>query len=275
MTPPVLALVVSYNYGLVAVSALISILASYAALDIAGRVTATHGKIRIAWLAGGAGAMGSGSWSMHYLGMLAFKLPVVVRYDWPTVAISFLCAVFASGVALFVVSRQRMGSLESILGSLVMGRRNLSSSAFNFVNQEAESLLGYSLEQWIANSTFWINHIHPDESGSGGILLQKRGKGKSAATIRAPYDHRQGVVSRQHVGNTVKFTPHGEVKHTEVRRHRPRANYLLPSRTVNGRKNLGGQQRRRRKPVSIHCTIRPPTTPLQGGLSTMTRRGAH
>ena len=121
MTSPTVALVGSYNYGLVALSVLISILASYAALDIAGRVTATHGKIRIAWLAGGASAMGSGIWSMHYIGMLAFRLPVVVGYDWPTVAVSFLCAVFASGVALFVVSRQRMGWLESLLGSLVMG----------------------------------------------------------------------------------------------------------------------------------------------------------
>lgn len=50
----------------------------------------------------------------------------------------------------------------------MMGRRNLSSSAFNFVNQEAESLLGYSLEQWIANSTFWIDHIHPDDRARVG-----------------------------------------------------------------------------------------------------------
>lgn len=314
MTSPTVALVGSYNYGLVALSVLISILASYAALDIAGRVTATHGKIRIAWLAGGASAMGSGIWSMHYIGMLAFRLPVVVGYDWPTVAVSFLCAVFASGVALFVVSRQRMGWPESLLGSLVMGggiagmhyigmaamrlpamcryatglvavsvilavlislvalwltfelrevtrghwrkavsalimggaiptmhytgmaaasfttsviapdlshvvdisslgiagivvvtitvlggailtsvvdrqfsvqaaaleferryrllveavqviiwRKNLSSSAFNFVNQEAESRLGYPLEQWIANPTFWVDHVHPDD----------------------------------------------------------------------------------------------------------------
>ena len=117
MTSPVLALVVFYNYGLVAVSALISILASYAALDIAGRVTATHGKIRSAWLAGGAGAMGSGIWSMHYLGMLAFKLPVAVRYDWPTVAISFLCAVFASGVALFVVAGSEWDRLNRFLAA--------------------------------------------------------------------------------------------------------------------------------------------------------------
>jgi two-component system sensor histidine kinase/response regulator len=315
MTLPVRTLVGSYDYRLVALSVLLSIAASYAALDIAGRVTATRGNIRLLWLASGAAAMGSGIWSMHYIGMLAFRLPVVVYYDWPTVLISLLCAVFASAVALFVVSRQKMGLRQAAVGSLVMGsgiagmhyvgmaamrlpamctyvhglvvlsvmlailislvalrltfrlreevpsqhwqkaasalvmgaaipimhytgmaaarfsssaapldmahavnistlgtagiavvtavvlggavltsvvdrrfaaqasaleferryhllveavqviiwRKNLSSSAFNFVNQEAESLLGYSSEQWIANPTFWIDHIHPDD----------------------------------------------------------------------------------------------------------------
>jgi two-component system sensor histidine kinase/response regulator len=111
----------SYDYRLVALSILISTLASYAALDLAGRVTAARGRVRLAWLAGGACAMGMGIWSMHYIGMLAFSLPITVDYDWPTVAASFLCAIFASGVALFVVSRPRMSLLLAGLGSAVMG----------------------------------------------------------------------------------------------------------------------------------------------------------
>src|SRR5256885_3789832 len=53
--------------------------------DLAGRTTAARGRIRLTWLAGGATAMGIGIWSMHYIGMLAFSLPVPVLYDWPTV----------------------------------------------------------------------------------------------------------------------------------------------------------------------------------------------
>jgi two-component system sensor histidine kinase/response regulator len=111
----------SYDYRLVVLSIFISILASYAALDLAGRVTAAAGRVRLAWLAGGACAMGMGIWSMHYIGMLAFTLPITVAYDWPTVAASLLCAIFASGVALFVVSRPRMSLLLAGLGSVVMG----------------------------------------------------------------------------------------------------------------------------------------------------------
>jgi len=111
----------SYNYYLVALSVVISTLASYTALDLAGRVTAARGRVRLAWLAGGACAMGMGIWSMHYIGMLAFRLPITVFYDWPTVAASLLCAIFASGVALFVVSRPRMGLTLAGLGSATMG----------------------------------------------------------------------------------------------------------------------------------------------------------
>src|SRR5258708_7739378 len=92
----------SYNYHLVALSVLMAVFACYAALDLAGRTTTASGRVRRAWLAGGATAMGVGIWSMHYIGMLAFSLPVQVSYDWPTVLLSLIAAVFSSAVALFV-----------------------------------------------------------------------------------------------------------------------------------------------------------------------------
>jgi NO-binding membrane sensor protein with MHYT domain len=50
----------TYDLRLVALSVLIAICASYAALDLAGRVTAARGRALILWLLGGAGAMGMG-----------------------------------------------------------------------------------------------------------------------------------------------------------------------------------------------------------------------
>ncbi len=114
-------LIGSYNYALVALSVLIAIFASYAALDLAGRVTAAGGWTRAVWLLGGAGAMGTGIWSMHYIGMLAFILPIPVAYHWPTVLLSLFAAILASVVALGVVSRQRMGWLRALAGSVLMG----------------------------------------------------------------------------------------------------------------------------------------------------------
>jgi len=114
-------LVGSYNYALVALSVLIAMFASYAALDIAGRVTAVGGWTRAVWLLGGAGAMGTGIWSMHYIGMLAFILPIPVAYHWPTVLVSWVAAILASVVALGVVSRQKMSWFRALAGSVLMG----------------------------------------------------------------------------------------------------------------------------------------------------------
>src|SRR5580698_1487475 len=131
---PAVVLIGSYNYFLVVFSVLIAVLAAYAALDLGGRVTSARGGIRAAWLCGGALAMGTGIWSMHYIGMLAFRLPVPVEYDWPTVLMSLLAAVLAAAVALFVVSRETMTVRQAALGSIFMG---LGIASMHYIGMEA------------------------------------------------------------------------------------------------------------------------------------------
>ena len=121
MSPSHGILASSYDYRLVVLSVAIAVFSSYAALDLAGRVTAARGRICVAWLAAGATAMGLGIWSMHYIGMLAFRMPIPVEYDWPTVLLSLLAAIFASAVALYVASRPRMRLSNAVVGSIVMG----------------------------------------------------------------------------------------------------------------------------------------------------------
>ena len=81
---------------------------------------AARGWARSAWLVGGATAMGFGIWSMHYIGMLAFHLPVPIGYDWRIVLLSLLAAILASGVALYIVSREKVGPGRYLTGSLIM-----------------------------------------------------------------------------------------------------------------------------------------------------------
>lgn len=79
--PGVSMLVSSYNSLYVLFSLIVAILASYTALNMAGRVTRTKGKVSALWLAGGSFAMGIGIWSMHFIGMLAFQLPIELGYS--------------------------------------------------------------------------------------------------------------------------------------------------------------------------------------------------
>jgi PAS domain S-box-containing protein len=140
-----------YDYRLVAVSVLFGILAAFSALDLAGRVTASRGRAKGVWLTGGAAAMGLGIWSMHYIGMLAYNLPVDVVYDWPTVLVSLLAAMGASAVALFVASRNVVRLPQALLGGLFMGA---AISAMHYIGMEAmrlPAMCHYSLA-WVALS---------------------------------------------------------------------------------------------------------------------------
>src|SRR5580693_4758397 len=114
-------LVGSYDYAEVARSILIAFAASYAALDLGGRVTAARGRVRAAWLTGGAIAMGIGIWSMNFKALLAFRLPVKVEYYWPTVLASLVVAVLASAKALYIATREKMGPAQAWAGSVIMG----------------------------------------------------------------------------------------------------------------------------------------------------------
>jgi PAS domain S-box-containing protein len=137
MTEQGAVMVGHYNYFLVVVSVLIAILSAYASLDLAERVTYAKGSARLLWLSCGATAMGTGIWSMHYIGMLAFQLPVMVKYDWPTVLLSLLAAVLASGAGLFAVSRKTMGALVTIVGGIFMGS---GIAAMHYIGMEAMRL---------------------------------------------------------------------------------------------------------------------------------------
>jgi diguanylate cyclase (GGDEF)-like protein/PAS domain S-box-containing protein len=115
------AMKTSYDYGLVALSVLLAMVTSYAALELAGRVTSARGRVRSRWLGCGAVVMGLGIWAMHCVGMLALSMPVAVSYHLPTVILSLLAAIAASAVVLFVVSRTKISVWQEIAGSIVTG----------------------------------------------------------------------------------------------------------------------------------------------------------
>jgi PAS domain S-box-containing protein len=110
-----------YDWRLVALSIAVAFYAAYAAFDLGGRVAGSQGRKQALWLACAATAMGLGIWAMHYIGMLAFILPVPILYNVPIVAFSLLIAIASSAVTLFVVSRSELSEVYLVGGSLAMG----------------------------------------------------------------------------------------------------------------------------------------------------------
>lgn len=111
----------TYDPRLVALSIVIAVLASYTAVDLAGRVTAAQAGARLAWLIGGAIVMGMGIWSMHFVAMLAYSLPIPMSYDVLIVLLSIFPAIVASLGALFLASRQVLSKRRLLIGGVLMG----------------------------------------------------------------------------------------------------------------------------------------------------------
>ncbi len=111
----------SYHVGLVLLSIAVAVLASYVALDLASRVSAASGRAAAYWLGGGALAMGSGIWSMHFIGMLAFRLPIAMSYDVPITLLSMLIAALVSAFALFTINRNTLSTPRLLLSGVLMG----------------------------------------------------------------------------------------------------------------------------------------------------------
>ncbi|CAN7551886.1 EAL domain-containing protein [Pseudorhodoferax sp. LjRoot39] len=112
---------VSYNHWVVALSFLIASYASFVALDLAQRVRTSDRTIARAWWVGGSLALGTGIWSMHFIGMLAVTLPFEVGYGYAVTALSWVAAVLVSGVALHTASLATLNLARLGRGALAMG----------------------------------------------------------------------------------------------------------------------------------------------------------
>src|SRR6267378_895642 len=111
----------TYRLDLVVLSVLIATIGAYVAIEIAHRVRSSGRDRRLFWISGGAVAMGLGIWSMHFVGMLALRLPVLVWYDALLLFLSFVAAVIGCGIAFVIFNRATVGSGLLVLASIFMG----------------------------------------------------------------------------------------------------------------------------------------------------------
>ena len=144
----------SYNEGLVFLSILIAVFTSYTAINLVGRVTANSGRVRNVWLGGGALAMGTGIWAMHFTGMIACRLPVPVHYHIPTVVLSLATAICASAVALYIVGEEAPTTKTIVIGSVFMG---ISICSMHYIGMGAMRLPATQVySKWIVCLSFVV-----------------------------------------------------------------------------------------------------------------------
>jgi len=120
---------VTYDPAIIALSVVIAIQGGYVSLMLARRLSslglgpegwATAGR-RKALLAASALSLGIGIWAMHFIGMLAVKLPVAVTYDLLWTLVSALVCVLVVGLGVFVASFGRLTPKRLAAAGLLMG----------------------------------------------------------------------------------------------------------------------------------------------------------
>jgi len=150
--------------------------------------------------------MGTGIWSMHYIGMLAFILPIPVAYHWPTVLLSLFAAVLASVIALYVVSRQKMGAARAVAGSVLMGAGIASMHYIGMAAMRLPAICQFNSSLVVMSVVFavlisfaalWITfHFRDEKTGIGREKLA----GAVVMGVAIPVMHYTGMAA-------ASFTP--------------------------------------------------------------------
>lgn len=111
-----------YDHPLVALSLFVAVLAGIMAFQLAGMArTEKRPFNRQIYLLSGAFVLGSGVWSMHFIGMLAFSVCSTARYDRITTVLSMLPSFLASWVALLLIAKERVTRWQLVVSGILVG----------------------------------------------------------------------------------------------------------------------------------------------------------
>lgn len=123
----------SFDWLIVLLSIFIAVYVSYIVVGVCLRISVSPKKTAFYWTIGGAFSMAIGIWAMHFIGMLAFQMPIPVFYDLALTAISTIPALFASAIALFMIRMKRQ-KLSFLLAGILMG---IGISAMHYIGMAA------------------------------------------------------------------------------------------------------------------------------------------
>lgn len=172
-----------YDYGLVALSFILAVIASFSALGLASRIPHISKDRALLWLSGGAVAMGLGIWSMHFVGMLALHLPIPLAYDLNITLASVAIAIVASGIALYLVrngirSRQGLYASASLMGLGIAGMHYTGMAAMKMspAIEYSPSMVLLSIVIAISASLFALRFSFA-QSRSAPLLFSQRNFG--------------------------------------------------------------------------------------------------
>jgi len=112
---------ITWNIPLVALSVLIAIFGSFTALAHAQRMRENTGHTATIWMLAGGSTLGIAIWSMHFVGMLAFHLPIPIGFDTQLTVLSLIPAVVAALLGFHVLRDEHVKPKRILYSAILMG----------------------------------------------------------------------------------------------------------------------------------------------------------
>lgn len=128
------ALTAHHVHWLCALAFVVAIFASWVLLTIMQRYHESTDGMRKWWLTVGSVVMGTGIWTMHFTGMLAFSIPVPVEYSPIVTLISGIPAILASGCFLALYKSRGTSQIRMLGIALIMA---VGIGTMHYVGMEA------------------------------------------------------------------------------------------------------------------------------------------
>lgn len=110
-----------YDTSLVLVSVFLAIVSSYVAFLVSTRISISKNKNHQRWwLFTGSFSLSFGIWAMHFIGMLAYQIPLSINYDVKLTIISFIPAIISSYFVLRIAKKSLFTTKSLLIHSLFM-----------------------------------------------------------------------------------------------------------------------------------------------------------
>ncbi|GGM00322.1 putative bifunctional diguanylate cyclase/phosphodiesterase [Pseudomonas asuensis] len=164
---------------LVVFSYLIASAAGYTALSLADVAVADDRRTRMLWRWIGAFCLGGGIWSMHFLAMMAFVMPIPVSYDHRLTALSLVIAIMASLLAMIMIGRPALTARQYIGAAICIG---LGVTAMHYIGMAAmQSAATAYYDPWLFTLSILVSML---ASLGSMMLIMKLRKPDAPAPLK-------------------------------------------------------------------------------------------
>ncbi len=130
----------SYSWFLVILSFLVSVFGSFTGLQITNGMKSSKNEPSLLWIALAAVSLGGGAiWTMHFIGMLAYQIPMDIGYTPGLTFLSLLIAIISVGIGIYIAVTGRL-SVGRLLGAGMF--TGLAVASMHYIGMEAMVMPG-------------------------------------------------------------------------------------------------------------------------------------